>query len=103
MINFTQPYFWTSFALNITMTGLIIGRLFVYRMRIGRVMGGKYGRQYTSIASMIVESALLYTGFQLAFIVPFGLSTPTQTIFLQPLSQVQVSPLVDPHLELLVG
>ncbi len=72
------------------MTLLISLRLLMYRIRISRVMGRNYGRQYTSIASMIVESALLYTGFQLAFIVPFALGHPSQTIFLQPLSQIQV-------------
>ncbi|KAK0441326.1 hypothetical protein EV421DRAFT_1812688 [Armillaria borealis] len=89
-INFTQPYFWTSFSLNVTMTLAIVSRLLVYRYRISSVMGSSYGRQYTSIASMIVESSLLYTSFQLLFIVPFGLNSPVQTIFIQPLSQVQV-------------
>ncbi|KAF5337460.1 hypothetical protein D9758_018006 [Tetrapyrgos nigripes] len=89
-INFTQPYFWTSFALNVSMTAAIVIRLLVYRHRIGKIMGQKYGRQYTSIASMIIESSLLYTGFQLLFIVPFGLNSPVQTLFLQPLSQVQI-------------
>ncbi|KAK0473977.1 hypothetical protein IW261DRAFT_1403895 [Armillaria novae-zelandiae] len=89
-INFTQPYFWTSFALNVSMTLAIVMRLFLFRYRISKAMGPSYGRQYTSIASMIVESSFLYTSFQLLFIVPFGLSSPVQTIFIQPLSQVQV-------------
>ncbi|SJL04988.1 uncharacterized protein ARMOST_08359 [Armillaria ostoyae] len=89
-INFTQPYFWTSFSLNVFMTLAIVMRLFLFRYRISKAMGPSYGRQYTSIASMIVESSLLYTSFQLLFIVPFGLNSAVQTIFIQPLSQVQV-------------
>ncbi|KAJ4467629.1 hypothetical protein J3R30DRAFT_3226365, partial [Lentinula aciculospora] len=49
-INFTQPYFWTSFSLNVTVTLAIVVRLMVYRYRISKVMGKTYGRQYTSIA-----------------------------------------------------
>ncbi|SJL05014.1 uncharacterized protein ARMOST_08385 [Armillaria ostoyae] len=72
------------------MTLAIVMRLLLFRYRISKAMGPSYGRQYTSIASMIVESSLLYTSFQLLFIVPFGLNSAVQTIFIQPLSQVQV-------------
>ncbi|KAH7869185.1 uncharacterized protein C8R40DRAFT_1060086 [Lentinula edodes] len=89
-INFTQPYFWTSFSLNVTMTFAIVARLMVYRYRISKVMGKTYGRQYTSIASLVIESSLLYTSFQLLFIVPFAMNTAVQTLFLQPLSQIQI-------------
>ncbi|PBK70021.1 hypothetical protein ARMSODRAFT_1084152 [Armillaria solidipes] len=92
-INFTQPYFWTSFSLNVSMTLAIVMRLLLFRYRISKAMGPSYGRQYTSIASMIVESSFLYTSFQLLFIVPFGLSSPVQTLFIQPLSQV-IAPLL---------
>ncbi|KAK0473965.1 hypothetical protein IW261DRAFT_1502537 [Armillaria novae-zelandiae] len=77
-INFTQPYFWTSFSLNVTMTLAIVSRLLVYRYRISST-------STQAFASMIVESSLLYTSFQLLFIVPFGLNSPVQTIFIQPL------------------
>ncbi|KAK0210109.1 hypothetical protein DFS33DRAFT_1270205 [Desarmillaria ectypa] len=89
-INFTRPYFWTSFSLNVSMTLAIVSRLLLFRYRVSKVMGPSYGRQYTSIASMIVESSFLYTSFQLLFIVPFGLNSAVQTLFPQPLSQVQV-------------
>ncbi|KAL0067014.1 hypothetical protein AAF712_006003 [Marasmius tenuissimus] len=93
--NFTIPYFWSSFALNVVMTIAIVARLLTFRYRISRVLGNRHGKQYTSIASMIVESALLYTGFQLIWIVLFGLDIPQQTLFLQPLSQVQcIAPLL---------
>ncbi|ESK84741.1 hypothetical protein Moror_578 [Moniliophthora roreri MCA 2997] len=93
--NFTLYYFWSSFVLNVTMTIAIVARLMVYRYRIAKVMGNKHGRQYTSIASMIIESSLLYTSFQLVFIITFALNNPIQPLFLQPLSQVQcISPLL---------
>ncbi|ESK95478.1 hypothetical protein Moror_12748 [Moniliophthora roreri MCA 2997] len=93
--NFTLYYFWTSFILNVTMTLAIVARLLVYRYRITKVMGNRHGRQYTGIVSMIIESSLLYTSFQLIFIVTFALEHPIQPLFLQPLSQVQcISPLL---------
>ncbi|KAK7036791.1 hypothetical protein VNI00_011457 [Paramarasmius palmivorus] len=93
--NFTLYYFWASFILNVTMTIAIVSRLMVYRYRITKVMGNRHGRQYTSIASMIIESSLLYTSFQLLFIITFATENPIQSLFLQPLSQVQcISPLL---------
>ncbi|KAL0578640.1 hypothetical protein V5O48_003340 [Marasmius crinis-equi] len=89
------PYFWSSFALNIVMTVAIVARLLNFRYKIARVLGNRHGRHYTSIAAMIIESALLYSGFQLIWIVFFGLNVPDQTLFLQPLSQVQcIAPLL---------
>jgi hypothetical protein len=89
-INFTLPYFWLSLALNITMTIAIVSRVLLFRWRITRVLGPKYGSQYTSIAALLVESALIYSTFALLFLVPFALNHPLANTFLQMLSQVQI-------------
>lgn len=88
-INFTIPYYSMSLALNILVTILIVLRLLVYRHRIVRAMGAGHGSQYTSLAAMVVESAAIYSGFALLFIVPFALSSPLAQLFLQALSMVQ--------------
>ncbi|KAF8995689.1 hypothetical protein BDQ17DRAFT_1365332 [Cyathus striatus] len=44
---------------NIMLTTLIVGRLLLCCHRIRKVLGRSYGNEYTSIASMVVESQLL--------------------------------------------
>jgi len=89
-INFTPPYFWLSLALNISMTLAIVSRLLVFRWRISSALGPKFGTQYTSIASMLVESAVLYSASALLFLIPFALNHPLANTFIQMLSEVQV-------------
>ncbi|KAF8193015.1 hypothetical protein BJ912DRAFT_253649 [Pholiota molesta] len=89
-INFTPPYFWLSLALNITMTLAIVARLLVFKWRISSVLGPKFGSQYTGIAAMLVESALLSSAFALLFLIPFALNHPLANTFIQLLSQTQV-------------
>ncbi|KAH7909378.1 hypothetical protein BJ138DRAFT_1155435 [Hygrophoropsis aurantiaca] len=89
-INFTLPYLSLSLALNITLTIAIVLRLLTYRYRISRVLGPKYGTQYTSVAAMVVESAALYSVFSIAFLVLFALNNPVSETFLEALGQIQM-------------
>ncbi|KAH9478938.1 hypothetical protein JR316_0009401 [Psilocybe cubensis] len=89
-INFTAPYFWLSLALNMTMTIAICARLLVFRRRMVKVLGGRHGSHYTSIAAMLVESAAIYSVFSLCFLVPFALNHPIQNTFIQMLGEVQI-------------
>ena len=63
-------YFWSnlawmhwglSLALNVTITGLIVGRLWGRRSKIRTAFGAEYGRIYTGIVAILCESSLLYT------------------------------------------
>ncbi|KAJ7163566.1 hypothetical protein C8R43DRAFT_879672 [Mycena crocata] len=89
-INYTIPYFATSLAFNVVVTILIVSRLLLHRRRINQVMGWNHGREYTSLAAIIVESTAIYTTFSLLFLVPFALRHPVSQTFLQILSPVQV-------------
>lgn len=89
-VNFTPLYFWLSLALNLSMTLAIVARLLVFRWRIARALGPKFGSQYTSIAAMVVESAFISSAGFLLFLIPFGLNSPLANMFIQVLSEIQV-------------
>lgn len=89
-INFTIPYFSMSLGLNVIVCIAIASRLFYYRWRIAKSLGAAHGTQYTSIASMIVESSALYSAFSICFLATFAVNNPIQNLFLQVLSQIQV-------------
>jgi hypothetical protein len=90
-VNWTIPYFSLSLALNILVTIAIVARLLLYRHRITRALGPAHGSQYAGIATMIIESAAIYSSFSLLFLIPFALNNPISAIFLQALGNVQVS------------
>ena len=72
------------------MTLAIVARLLVFRWRISRALGSKFGSQYTSIAAMLIESAVIYSAGALLFLVPFALNSPLSNMFIQVLSEIQV-------------
>lgn len=92
-INWTIPFFSLSLSLNILLTIAIVLRLLLFRRHIVSVLGQGHGRQYTSVAAMIVESASIFSVFSLLFLVPFALNNPLNGLFFSPLGGVQVSPL----------
>lgn len=81
-----------SLGLNILTTVAIVLRLMVYRYRIRKALGSSYASHYTTVVAMLVESSALYSSFSLLFLVSFAIDHPLAPVFLQTLSQVQVSP-----------
>lgn len=59
-ISFAVPYFAISLGLNIFLTLLIAVRMSYYRRHGRSVFGSQYGKHYTSISTMFIESAALY-------------------------------------------
>lgn len=57
---FATPYFCTCLGLNIVMTALIVSRLLFLRREL-RGLGKQHARVYTSLAAVVVDSALPYT------------------------------------------
>lgn len=90
-VSFGLPYFVISLSLNIILTILIIARLLTYRRRINAVMGSEHGRDYTSLAALIVESAVLYSVFALAFLITYAINNPINQVFIGLVTPVQVS------------
>lgn len=81
----------SSLMLNLTATGLIAGRLLVYRYHLVSQLGRGHGQHYVSIAAVVVESAALYTGFLVVVIVAYAVGSPATNILQQVIEQVQVS------------
>ncbi|KAK7438074.1 hypothetical protein VKT23_018241 [Stygiomarasmius scandens] len=88
--------FWAiSLGLNIILTGLIAARLLVARYRVKTLMGARYGSNYISLVSMLVESAALYSAWALAFLITFARGSAVQNLLLPALGQVQgIAPLL---------
>jgi hypothetical protein len=83
-----------SFALNIFITIFLVLRLFFYRHQLSRL--GRHGSDYIPLATMIVESAAIYSSICVLLIITLiaqviSPSRPVAPIFLQILSPVQVS------------
>jgi len=53
-------------------------------------MGARYGSNYISLVSMLVESAALYSAWALAFLITFARESAIQNLLLPALGQVQV-------------
>jgi hypothetical protein len=71
---FTEAYISSTVAVNVILTGLIAGRLLYMSSRVTKNLGGQHAKTYTSIVSMTVESAFLYTSSAVAFLITFLLN-----------------------------
>lgn len=86
---FTLIYGFTSLSLNILLTLMISIRLYFHRRRVYKVLGKRHGSHYTSIISLLVESASIQDVIVLFFLVPFALGSPVANIAMSTLVQVQ--------------
>ncbi|KAF5348728.1 hypothetical protein D9758_006797 [Tetrapyrgos nigripes] len=88
--------FWSiSMGLNIILTVLIVVRLLLSRYRVRNTIGPRYGQNYISIISMLIESAALYSIWALVFLITYARGSAAQNILLPPLGQIQaIAPLL---------
>jgi hypothetical protein len=90
-VNYTLPYFFLALAFNIVVTILIVLRLYIYRLRKAQaLLGPDHVMEHTSIVSMIIESAAIYSTFSLLFLIPFATKSAVANTFLQVLGEGQV-------------
>lgn len=91
-ISFPTSSVWSlSLSLNVIFTVVIVLRILLYRRRIVRALGSAHGKQYLTIAAMIIESASIFTVAALIFIITYVVNHPIQYFFGQILSQMQAS------------
>ena len=94
-VNFGIPYWSISASLNILVTLLIVLRLLYVRRRLSKALSSSHTRTYISIATMLVESAALYSTTALIFIITYARNSAVQNLVLPVLGQVQaISPLL---------
>jgi len=79
---FGTSYYALSIGMNVVITFLIIGRLLAYRKRIISSGATEQGVYYTSLVSIIIESASLYSVFAILFLSTYGANNPINQIFL---------------------
>ena len=77
-------------TLNMLVTTIIIARLLLARRKIRSIMGDTHGREYTSVAAMLVESALPTALISLVLIALYAQGNTAMTLFFPLLPQVQV-------------
>ncbi|KAI0658354.1 hypothetical protein C8Q70DRAFT_1054946 [Cubamyces menziesii] len=75
-------YYTLSLGVNIILTFLIIGRLLMYRRTHLAHLPAAHAQQYLSLATLIVESAALYTVFAIAFLVSYAMNAPINQVWL---------------------
>lgn len=69
-------------GLNIIVTGLICGRILYVARSMKALLGQDAAKTYTSAAAIVIESALPYTLFGIAYMVTLGVNSPTSIFFL---------------------
>lgn len=71
---FVTAYTASTFAFNVIVTGLICGRLAYFQRYMQRYYGAER-RLYGGAVAIVVESALPFTLFNLAYLVAFAVGT----------------------------
>lgn len=89
-IDVGTAYYVTSLGVNLLLTALIILRLLLYRRAVLRTLPADYTKHYLSVATIVIESVLLYSVFALAFIVTYVLNNPMNQVFMYMSSACQV-------------
>jgi len=86
-------YYAISLGSNVVLTILIMARLLIYRRTITKSMGfsTEHTRDYTSLATIVIESASLYSVFAILFLITYAINNPMNQIFLGIANPAQVS------------
>ena len=86
-------YYAISLGSNIVMTVLIMARLLIYRRTIMKTLGlsTEHAKDYTSLATIVIESASLYSVFAILFLITYALNHPINQIFISLANSSQVS------------
>ena len=93
--DFGFRYYSISFALNVLLTLMIVGRLFILNRRVRKVMNApvKLSGLYKTIVTALIESYSLYTVTILLFLGLWAAGNPFAGLFFAALIQVQVRPI----------
>ena len=79
---FGTAYYTLSLGTNIVLTVLIVASLIIYRRAHAAHLPPEHTQHYLSLATLIVESAALYSAFAIAFLVSYALDAPINQIWL---------------------
>lgn len=77
------------------LTALILGRIFRARQHAIATLGEDYGKTYTGVVAILIESAAPYAILGFVFIVLYGLQNSGAMLLLELFVQVEVSSLTE--------
>jgi len=80
-INFGTPYYTITICLNIIVTLLIVARLHKLGRAVSKALGKESAEMYTSVSSMLIESAAPYSFFGIMFLIPYAMGSGTAISF----------------------
>ncbi|TFK18156.1 hypothetical protein FA15DRAFT_273524 [Coprinopsis marcescibilis] len=80
-INFGTPYYTITIALNVVITCMIAFRLRRLSKTVSRALGTDSSKMYTSVSSMLIESAAPYSLVGIMFLIPYALESQTALSF----------------------
>lgn len=89
-------YYAVSLGINILLTILIIVRLLMYRRTVMATLPAEHAKHYVSLATVIVESAALYSVAAVLFLITYAVNNPSNQVFLGIASAAQVCPFTPP-------
>lgn len=81
---FGTAYYSLSIGMNVFLTLLITGKLLLYRHRFKNTSTSSTDpvQFYTSLLTIFVESAALYSTFAICFLISYGINNPINQVFL---------------------
>ena len=86
-------YFSLSLGVNIILSTLIVARLLMFRRMHMDLLPPEHAEHYLSAATLVVESAALYSLFAIAFLVSYAWNKPINQVLLGFTQAAQVRPL----------
>ncbi|KIJ64187.1 hypothetical protein HYDPIDRAFT_90706, partial [Hydnomerulius pinastri MD-312] len=89
-VNLPIAYYALSLSLNVLTALMISIRLYIHKKELERVLGKGFGTPYTSITTILVESAATYGIWSFIAIILYAEGNPGSSILLGSLSQIQV-------------
>ncbi|CAK5266087.1 unnamed protein product [Mycena citricolor] len=88
-MSYGTSYYAISLGVNIILTALISGRLVSYRRTLAANLSPELAGHYISLATIIIESAALYSVFAILFLITYAINNPTNQIWLGVASSCQ--------------
>ncbi|KAG1722692.1 uncharacterized protein EDB91DRAFT_202697 [Suillus paluster] len=89
-IHFLFPYICVALTINIFVSLLTVLRLLYHRHKMSKILGPGHGAIYASFATIIIESASIYSIISLLYLIPFAARNPLSDAFVQILGQAQI-------------
>ncbi|KAI0060428.1 hypothetical protein BV25DRAFT_1807362 [Artomyces pyxidatus] len=89
-VNTGTIFFAISLSLNILLTLMIVVRIWLHQRKHRALLGSTFGRQYTSMSTMFVESAALYAISSILLLTTYSIGNPINQIFLGLSPSVQM-------------